>query len=105
VGCRDAALGFFHYVGEILETNEGKEGEQNCIGNAGQQAPSIGGRVSADAAGTPALKAGNDDDHETAGFDQREQAGGEQHRFENSPAGDRAERNQHEHNDDARLCR
>ena len=48
-------LGFLHHIGEILEADEGEEGEQAGIGDAGQRAGIERRRLtSADAIGTPA---------------------------------------------------
>jgi hypothetical protein len=92
--------GFFDNVGEILETDKGKESEQGGIGNAGKHGAIERRHGYCRRYRNAGLETRNDDDHEPAHFDQREQAG-EQNRFKNSPAGDKTKRSQHQHNDDA----
>ncbi len=103
-GARNVAvrdLGFLHDIGEILEPMKAKKREQARIGNAGQRGRAERRRHQQDVAKRQAgMNAGDNDRHQAAGFDQREQAG-EQHRFQNAPGRDRAEGCDHHDHDRA----
>lgn len=93
-------LGFLYHIGEVLEADESEKREQAGIADAGQRAGIERRQGKRGRDRDPGMDAGDDDDGEAAGFDQREQAG-EQHRLQNAPGGDRAERGQHRRDDDA----